>query len=144
MKKISYIFSTVLLLGLFATLGCDGDDDPTPEQLQLQKIAKTWSVQSVNLDDFDVTAPSYTNFTIQFTDDKRFITENGEPLFVGSGFWDFGTNNLDVVVIDGINITTNFNDEATTLQLTFTANGNTIGGRTEGLSGSYVFNLVAQ
>lgn len=135
-----------VLLGTLLMMGCGDDDDndgPSEEEMQLQMIAKSWQAQTVTFEGTDVTEASFSNFTITFGDDKTFSTSNGDPIFTGGGLWDFGTT-LDVLIVDGVTINTLVNADASALRLTFTATGESIGARKSGLTGNYVFDLLAQ
>mgnify|MGYP001793616058 FL=1 len=145
MKNLRYLLSITLLLGSLMMIGCGDDDDdgPSAEELQLQMIAKSWVAQTVTFDETDVTDASFSNFSITFGTDKTFSASNGEPIFTGGGLWDFGST-LDVIIVDGVTMTTVFNADASALQLPFTATGESIGSRKSGLTGDYVFNLLAQ
>ncbi|MEM6525676.1 MAG: DUF5004 domain-containing protein [Bacteroidota bacterium] len=148
MNNLKYLLSITLLLGAFVMIGCGDDDDgdgdgPSAEELQLQMIAKTWQVQTVTFEGTDVTEATFSNFSITFGSDKTFTTSNGEPIFTGGGLWDFGST-LDIIIVDGVTMTTLINADASALRLTFTAAGESIGSKKSGLTGDYVFDLLAQ
>jgi hypothetical protein len=71
-------FRILTLIGLMATLltysSCK-KDDPEPEPLtdiQLGKLAKTWKINTVTLDNVDKLS-DYTNFTLTLTGTKEIL-----------------------------------------------------------------------
>lgn len=144
--KITYlkIIASLSLLVLLSTLiACgDDDDDGGPSNL-----VATWSASSVFLNDFDVTLPTYENFTITFRNDGTYSTSGGTPVFTDQGgFWSVTseTSSQATITLDGVTASVSFADDLSTAVLSFVAIGEAIGARTSGLDGNYVINLERQ
>lgn len=131
-------FRILTLIGLMATLltysSCK-KDDPEPEPLtdiQLGKLAKTWKINTVTLDNVDKLS-DYTNFTLTLTGTKGntsfgYSTANRPSLspWKASGSWEFGASPetqmiRDKGTVDELAMTYSVNE--TTLSITFTFNG---------------------
>jgi hypothetical protein len=131
-------FRILTLIGLMATLltysSCK-KDDPEPEPLtdiQLGKLAKTWKINTVTLDNVDKLS-DYTNFTLTLTGTKGntsfgYSTANRPSLspWKASGSWEFGASPetqmiRDKGTADELAMTYSVNE--TTLSITFTFNG---------------------
>ena len=137
--------ASLLLLALLPTFVSCGDDDDTNGASS--GLVATWSASSVLLNDFDVTMPTYENFTITFRSDGTYTTSGGTPVFTDQGgFWSITseTGGQVNITLDGIAASVSFTDGLSTAVLNFTANGTAIGARTSGLEGNYVINLEKQ
>ncbi|TRX61209.1 hypothetical protein FNH22_03900 [Fulvivirga sp. M361] len=133
--------ASLLLLALLSTFVSCGDDDDNGAS---PGLVATWSASSVLLNDFDVTMPTYENFTITFRSDGTYITSGGTPVFTDQGgFWSITseTGSQINITLDDIAASVSFTDDLSTAVLNFTANGKAIGARTSGLEGNYVINL---
>jgi hypothetical protein len=144
MKVIINLLFGISVFGLLGIMSCS--DDPSPEQEAINRLSKTWTDASVQLDGNDVTSPSYDNFSITFRTDGSYITTDGDPVFKPSGgFWSYtDKTNFSRIDVDGVSMNVSLNTNVTTLTLTFTAPGTAIGARVEGLEGNYVFNLAVE
>ncbi len=149
-RFISIILVSCLLL-LIIRCNPNHSGEPTEEELQISKLAKQWQPsggQFVLLDNKDVSS-AFQNFTLSFDSKKGFSTTQGNSsVWPASGTYEFDQINdipdlnrlirSDGVFINIIKLT----DE--NLKITFYYNGSLAGGRITGLSGEYIFDLVAQ
>ena len=149
MKKLSYLLSTIVLFSVLLTVGCKKKSDPGPsdEQLQLDRIAKAWTVTAAQLGSEDVT-DGFTNFSITINDNLGYnasgSTRDPQP-WPSSGSFSFNDGDLNTLVRnDGLEMTLNVNDEGTTMTLSFTfVEATHQSGRVEAIDGAWSFNLVA-
>lgn len=140
LKNIASI-SLLVLLSTFISCGDDDDNGAS------SSLVATWSASSVLLNDFDVTLPTYENFTITFRNDGTYSTSGGTPVFTDQGgFWSITseTGNQANLTLDGVAASVSFADDLSTAVLSFIAIGEAIGARTSGLDGNYVINLERQ
>ncbi len=153
MRKIQFLIPFCLLLCAVIFTGCKKDDDTvekTAEQLQTEKLTKTWVYENVTLEG---AAPGedYSGFRVTFAaspdaTNKTYTTVNGQSAWPASGTWSFLGSNLNVIKRnDNIEMAVS-NLTATTLTLTFTIPdaGGKFGERNQGTTGTYVFTLKAQ
>lgn len=145
MKNFTFNFLVILLSGFFVFTACKKDDDnpdPTPEELQVQKLTGTWIVGtegSVIRDDFS--SNEWEDFTLTMGN-KTYSTTNTYPtVWPTQGTWDFvGDNPNQIEREDGLIIDISVTE--TTLTMTFTQPDKTSGGRIAGITGEYIFVLV--
>lgn len=147
MKNINKLFLiTVFILSLslvFFLGSCGGSDDIDPKTDTTNKLARTWSAGTVRLDNVDVTISSYQNFSITFSSAGTYSTQDGDPIFTGSGTWSFDGDNLNAIILSGVLVNITINADVTSLVMTFTAPDAALNGKVLGLSGDYVFELTA-
>ncbi len=127
---------------LFAASGCKGDDGPTPEELRLQELTATWSVESVVNDGSDVTN-QFTGFTLIASSSQTYRTTNGGNPWPSQGTFSLVPNNLNAFIRDD-NVQVNIASiTETTLSLTFqmSAIRSTVHG-VNGITGAFTFNLT--
>ena len=141
------IFTALLVALLFLT-NCSSSSDPGPqlteEEVQINKLTKTWVLGTVTYVDDDVT-DRFTDFSLTLTKSKTYTTTGSlgdydfEP-FKALGTWDFKGGDLNMITRnDGVNMEVSVTDNALFLTFIMTeANG-----RMAGL-GSYRFDLVTQ
>ena len=137
------LFLVILPLGMFIACG----DDDSSGNADNDRFIGDWSISSVTLDNFDITDPEYSTFTIKFRADGSYLTTDGDPVFTDTGgFWSITASNGANfnLTMDGIDVEAIFNEDNNTVTLAFTANNTVIGARTHGLVGSYVFLLTKQ
>lgn len=131
--------------------GGDGGDDPAPPPPSAatfeEKLAGTWNVSSVKIDGSDVSS-DYSGFSITFDTNLNYTISNGGTTFTqSSGSWGTASSNDTGATgfLDGITnqVTLVFSNENKTLTLSFIVDNSTfgLGGRGDGLAGSYVFVL---
>lgn len=143
-----------LMIILLSTSGCKKDDDPSPAEVQTTALSSTWVIGSsgfVTLDGSDVTS-YFSQFELDILADYSYSTIGGNKPnpWPASGKWSFlensdGSLNLNKLVRDdGLEITI---EELTssTLRISFIHNESVHqSGRTDGVSGLYVFSLTNQ
>jgi len=156
MKKLSYLFSLMILVSFLGFLSCGGDDggeQKTTEEQQIDNLAGTW----VTTADSDVLfnssdAPGdWSNFSITFTQQKGVSTA-GAPtaevdIFSLSTYQPTGSNttNFTVQFNGDANETANVNISGSNMTMTFTlAEGDKLGARVLSVEGNWTFNLVKQ
>jgi hypothetical protein len=140
MKKI---LTLTILIGLAQMFACDDDMNPKSQDVQLI-TATPWSHASViHSTDGDL-SDQYKNFAISFSKKSEdgyegsYIISNGGYAFPeNTGKWKFHED-LDRIVFDsGRQIQYDINDDILHLDFTVSAPG----GRTNGLSGHFIFDL---
>ena len=148
--KYTIVLALSVLISCFSGCKSDDPDEPSPEQSQVTKLARQWKAadeQFAKLDNVDV-SQFFQGFTLVFNTQKNYTSTNGNsPIWPESGTYDFavanGATNLNQLVrtdgteINIIELTEN------SLKLEFYYNGLPSGGRTMGISGNYLFELVA-
>lgn len=164
MKKLNYLLSAVVILGVMATIGCSKDDGPsqTAEEKLFDKITGTWTASAVTYNTSDDRTTVYSGFTITLSgsSDAGYSYSASVPAGVDfgpfksqtSGGWTF-TNEVTDANASSVGITrtadalpiTLFIDSETQVRLEFTytdddRDGNH-DGREEAVSGSWVFTL---
>lgn len=164
MKKLLFISLVTTLGFVLSYCGPDPAPEPTPSELQLEKLAgaynqsgsRTWTVNEVTFQGSEdrTTEWKTTDFRLTFTTSGTLtgntystsgvVTPGPWPL---SGSWSFGgtaenPNINQVLRNDGLEISVSVSE--TTLSLTFTFDESVhTGGRVEALSGEYVFTFTA-
>ena len=148
MKKLK-ITSLAFVLGLVVLASCKGTEtvEPTAEELQLEKLVKTWNNGTVTLDQ-TADLGDWSAFTVTFADGSYTssgVSAGRELVWPSSGTWAFkgaGTDAVDVNTLvrgDGVEISITV-DEAN-LTMTFTYD-ESINGRTSGIDGAWVFGMT--
>lgn len=125
----------ILLIGVFGlVLSCKKESTPEPslEDQQLTKLSQTWKATSVVLDGVDQTG--YGSFTLTLSGtpggSPYAYTTSGRPAlspWPSSGNWVFGTDIASEITRDkgtADELSMTYTVSETTLQLTFTYNGN--------------------
>ena len=137
-RLILYFFATCLCM----VLACGGGDDgPSAEELRLQELTATWSVNSVINDGQNVTS-QFNGFTLTVTSQQTYTTTNGGNAWPAQGTFELVNNNLDVFTRDdNVNISiTSISETNLTLTFQITEVRGTASG-TEGITGSFTFDL---
>ena len=148
--KIVRILSILLIMAVVVA-GCNKKEEPqpTPEELQLDKLAGTWTLGSgaVTLDGQDRSA-DWAGFTVTFTTGKSYSTSNSfdENVWPTGGTWDFqGTSGAgleNIVRSDGITIAlSNFSESAATLTFDYLISRPLKNGKVESIEGTWVFQM---
>ncbi|NMM47340.1 hypothetical protein [Marinigracilibium pacificum] len=113
----------ILIVFCLAFVGCK-DDNPGKEQVQTNKLTKTWYIGSeghVLVNGQDITY-DYENFTIRFASngsDKVYYVTNGYLAFPAAiDTWSFADQNYESIIrgVDGIEMQTEFVDNTLTLR----------------------------
>ena len=137
-KRGTLLFGMVFI---FLMSACGGDDGPTPEELRLQELTATWTLDSVVNDGQDV-SNQFNGFSLTVTSQQTYTTTNGGNAWPAQGTFSLVTNNLDEFTRDDdINVSIVSIDESS-LTLSFQVTGiRTSVSGTEGITGSFTFNL---
>ena len=156
MKLISHkniwILSLAILLTTFSA--CE-EDEIDFQELNAQKLVKSWQIGQSGSARFDLTSitSEFTNFQITFSGDKNggaYTTSGGQDVFDVSGTWAFVPENPNGLRLTGNkaaagkNVTMIFSGAR--LILDFTVSGSSAsnfspGNRVESLAGNYRFEL---
>jgi hypothetical protein len=140
---------TAIALFLFSMVNCSSSsDDPGPElteeEMQINRLAKTWSLGTVHYGGDDVT-DRFDGFTLNMTKSKTYSStlERGdydfEP-FKDTGSWDFKGDNLNVLDRnDGVEMDIVVTENSLKMNYLITESN----GRLAGL-GEYQFDLTTQ
>jgi hypothetical protein len=155
-QSIMKAFRIFSLLGIGAILltysSCKdkGGTVETDSDKQLGKLSKTWKVNSVSLDGTDKTT-DYSSFQLTITGTKGNTSfgysTTGRPSlspWKSSGTWEFGTDVFSQIIRDkgtADELAITYAVTETTLQITFTFNGDGYTGRTDVVKGLWVFNF---
>ncbi len=156
MKKINFLLTTVLILGLTIYSGCGStgtDPQDTPAKLRLAELEGTWSATAGSVTRDGLAEPAYDNFTLTIsgtlTDDNTNVVntssyttnDSANPAVFPSGTWAFdGTNVNSIVRGTGIKMNIDGVTESA-LVIEFTLNAEGTANRTSGLAGSWIFTL---
>jgi hypothetical protein len=140
MKKISMPFACTAVLALALFLAGCGDEPLTKKEEVIKKLtAKSWSIQSVTIDDADNTS-EFSGLKLTFTK-TGFTAENENIIWPSSGTWNFTDATASAFIRnDDLEVSiTEITDSklVVTLQWADTYFGE--GGRTKALQGEYVF-----
>lgn len=138
MKTIQKI---ALLLMAILIISCGGDD-PTPlteEQEQLKLLAKTWNLNTANVDGLDV-GDWFEGLQVSFTESKSFTVQHAvPPIWIEAGTFQLEKSGSNYIIkrSDGVDLTiTTLNNTSVSISMNYIANANT---RSAGISGSYTF-----
>jgi hypothetical protein len=151
--KITHALSSLIVSAVILTISSCGSD-PAPEasieEKQLAKLATTWKISDVKLDDVSKKA-DYTNFqlTISGTPGANSFgyTSSGRPSsspWPASGTWKFGANpETQITRDDDVVITYAVSEDGAKLQLNFDFSGVPYpGSRVSNVKGKWVFNFT--
>jgi hypothetical protein len=155
---------SISLVALAATTlvlnGCKKDDDAKPEaQLQLEKLSKSWNLQSVTLD--GATRTDFQNVVLTISGSFNGSTPLGPYTYRFTGTfpqpspwpkdnntWSFGDGAVQSVIIrepDDVQVNYTISGNALTLTFTYTGAGFQGGtfARANQVTGEWVFNFQA-
>ncbi len=138
---------------LFSNCGDDGGAKP-PEQVQLERLSKTWNIVSASLDNANRTG-DFNNFKLTMSGTFNASTPNGPYAYSVSGSrptpspwpvngtWNFvslGSGDSGTIVRED-NVTITYSISSTgTLTMNFTCTScNYPGGRVDAVNGNWVF-----
>ena len=151
MKTIKNILVLILPLCLIYLVGCRSSSNPSEEELQIEKLAKTWTAGTVTLNNNNVSS-WFEGMELTLVTDQSFSTNipNSPSPWTSRGTWDFTTNadgtlNLQTIQRnDGLVM--NISElTAEALVVTFThANNEHSSGRNLSVGGSYVFEFIVK
>lgn len=151
MMKSLRILSLMALVGVLVTFSNCGDDPPPAPpvtDVQFDKLAKTWKINSVTLDGVDKTA-DYTGFQLALSGTKgsppfNYTTSSRPSLspWKASGTWDFGAAPETQIIRDkgtADELPVTYAVTESTLTVSFTFNGTGYTARTGVVKGAWVY-----
>ena len=150
MKYLKSIAIIAFLAGFAFMIGCKKDDGPsqTEEEIQLGKLAFTWTVASATLDADDRTA-DWTGMTLTATTSKTYSTSgsNDDNVWPASGTWEFaGTSGAGLNVLnrsDGLTVNIdNITETALDLSFTYVLAKANKEARVSSIEGNWVFKFT--
>ena len=151
MKKLTYLFSAVILLVVLTTIGCKKDDGGSlsEEEQQLEVLAGTWVATVVNDGVQDRT--DYSGFTLTLNKEMTYSTAGGPDLLPmpEAGAYIFGTNVKSQLILEpnDANMVVGYtvSSDGKTLTLTFTYQGDGFTNtRTNSVNGDWTFTFTKQ
>ena len=145
---------------LFLMVSCKSEPDPTIQEVQLKKLVRTWTLNSIELDGVNKkTSSEYNNFKLTLsgtfssaTPDAEYnYTVSGRPQlspWPSSGKWKFGTGTPQSQIVrdagtdNEIAVTYSLQENPLQLTVSFNYQGTGIAGRTSVVKGNWelVFN----
>lgn len=143
--KNQYI-SIMIIVCLALISGCKSESaDPTPQDNQKTLLINnglSWVPGSVTKDGLDVT-DQFAGFNLT-VGDFTYTTANAlVTAWPASGTWSFANESGTLINrSDGVQIDVQVS--TTSLKLTFSVSGLGNGGRTKGVDGEYIFNLIPE
>jgi len=161
---LKFLTVIILLVGFISSCKDKKNNDPTPTQVQLEKLAgsykttstKTWTVQSVTFNSTEDRTAEWAGlgFTLSLSTDganHSYTTANAfsPGPWPASGTWSFGGTvdnpNVNLLLRDNqLEMASSVNVDATTLTLVFIFDDTVhSGGRTEAVNGEYIFTFTA-
>ena len=154
MKKVNWIVSVTLIVGLTLYASCGGGDDvvpppiePTPQEVARLNLSKNWSIGTagtVRRDGQDVT-DDFSSFTLSFTAGGSYTSSGGGDVWTdGGGSWDFTStddNDASSITIGGDDIDINVASSSLILEFNIADDGSGIGARLSGIDGVWEFSL---
>ena len=141
----NYLVAMNILLSLCVFTACKSDDEDdlppkTDEEVQVEKLSKTWIPGTVKRDGVDVTG-EFSGFALTFTQNKTYTSVKGGEVFPASGAWEFASGNVNRILRDD-GIVMEIAVSAKTLNLQFQMSVSN--GMTTGTPGDYEFDLITQ
>lgn len=151
-QSLKIAASALILAGFTMLISCkDKTVGPTEEEVQLQKLTKTWNLASASLDGADP-GVDYSNFTLTLSGTvgatNFSYSTQGRPIrspWPGSGTWRFGSVVASQVVRDpGTNdelpLSYSVTADGNSLEITFNFSGEGYtAGRLDNVSGNWRF-----
>ncbi len=153
MKSLKLVLLLLSVGVLFSLTNCGGDSKPAESvaDQQLTKLSKTWKLTSVTLNNNAVTTPSYSAFQLVMTGTKGATsfgyTTSGRPslsAWKASGTWSFVKDQETTLITRDPDNTSDKLDmtyvvSESELQISFNFTGSGYQGRTDQVTGNWVF-----
>ena len=136
-----YIVITLLsLIAIFTSCLKEETEEETSARdavLQTERLSKTWLIDQAVYDGVQV-SDLIQDLEITFNENGTWTAQNGASVFENQGTWQFAANDLNTIIMDGVEVKIFFTVESTQLRLTFLLNNKAIGNaRMNGLTGQY-------
>lgn len=144
--KIFYMLAFVMAGAII--IGCDennGSKEKTEEEKQTEKLSKTWVVDAVEFElGFDThdRTDEWPSFEVTFTD-GAFTTANSSfpDVWPAAGTWSYKEGDLNTIIRgDDVEIAITVSDSDLSMSFTYPA----AGGRTDGIEGNWVFDMLVK
>jgi hypothetical protein len=156
MKIIKGLSSLALLGILLVYSSCGGGSDPAPPitDVQIDKLSKTWVIQSVQSSESGNQTTAYSGFTLTLSGTKGSTTFNyttssrpAKSVWPANGTFTFDANTPETKVTrndpgDPIAVTYAVTDNQ--LEISFSYEGQGFDARTKVVSGDWTFTFVPQ
>ena len=142
MKILLRTLAFVTLMALGVISGCK-PDEPSAEELFLEKISGNWTATMVSVDN-TVLEGAFDGFAITIKTDKTYTTSNGNaPIWPASGSFTAksvtSTSGFNLMRADGVEVeVAELTDNELILRFDYVSPG----GRKSSVSGGYVFELT--
>ncbi len=109
--------------------------------LQTERLSKTWSIDQAVYDGVLV-IDLIPDLELTFNENNTWVAQNGASVFENQGTWQFPPNDLNTIIMDGVEVQLFFTVESTQLRLKFQLNNEAIGSaRMNGLTGEYIIDF---
>ncbi|MFW5759711.1 MAG: hypothetical protein ACOCXH_01880 [Cyclobacteriaceae bacterium] len=109
--------------------------------LQTERLSKTWSIDQAVYDGVLV-IDLIPDLELTFNENNTWVAQNGASVFENQGTWQFAPNDLNTIIMDGVEVQLFFTVESTQLRLKFQLNNEAIGSaRMNGLTGEYIIDF---
>ena len=135
----SIVKSITFIVLLVSIIGCNKNTPLSPKENMMQILTDgIWDIESVNVDGTDFMS-THRGMTISF-DRNSYNCQYGYPVWPETGAWDFMDEEGNIIVRgDGLEVHL-FDVTSKKLHLSFLWDETIYtGGKTEGISGEYVF-----
>lgn len=146
--RILTVLALAAVLVTFSNCGDDPPPAPPVEDVQFDKLAKTWKITTVTLDGVDKTS-DYTGFQLVLSGTKGSppfsYSTTGRPSlspWKASGNWDFGTAPETSIIRDkgtADELPITYAVTESTLTISFTFNGTGYTARTGVVKGAWIY-----
>ena len=152
--------SSFFLIAVLLMVSCKSEPDPTIQEVQLKKLVRTWTLNSIELDGVNKkTSSEYNNFKLTLSgtystaapDAEYSYSVSGRPQlspWPSSGKWKFGTGTPQSQIVrdagtdNEVAVTYSLQENPLQLTVSFNYQGSGIAGRTSVVKGNWelVFN----
>lgn len=143
-KYIMIIFLTYLMI-FSACLKEDTEEESNTRDvvLQTERLSQTWLIDQAVYDGVLV-SDLIPGLEITFNENNTWTAQNGATVFNNQGTWQFAENDLNTIIMEGVEIQLYFTTEATQMRLTFLLiNSQPIGNaRMNGTTGQYILDFT--
>ncbi|MEM9832351.1 MAG: hypothetical protein AAF944_17095 [Bacteroidota bacterium] len=128
---------------------CEEDDSGGDElslndrQQQINRLTRTWNADRASFEGFDVTE-EFQGFTITFAEDNTWTATGNNLIFGSQGPWELDEEDINLLRLGGVEVQLTISPDVRLMQLSFVLAGESVGSRTEGLSGEYIIEFSTE